>query len=162
MNSGAQAAQGAVLLFLHADTRLPEGAYDLITTALADSRTSATAFRLRLDRADFPYSLVPLVSRARVVVQRTFFGDQAMAMRRADFERVGGFGEATLMEDVDLSRKLRHLGRLRTLPAAVVTSSRRFERDGVFRALACMACLQLAYACRVPADRLARWYADVR
>lgn len=162
MNGGARVASGDILVFLHADTHLPAAAYELITTALSDPATSATAFRLRLDRDDFPYSLVPLASRVRVLVQRTFFGDQAMAMRRIDFDRVGGFGTAVLMEDVDLSHRLRRIGRLRTLPADVVTSSRRFERYGVFRTLGFMACLQVAYACRVPANRLARWYADVR
>ena len=162
MNGGSALATGEILLFLHADTFLPRDAYALITRALTDSRTSATAFRLRLDRDDWPYRVVPLASRLRVRVQRTFFGDQAIAVRRADFERVGGYAEAPLMEDVDLSRRLRRLGRLRVLPASVVTSSRRFEQGGVFRTLALMAGLQALYACRVPAGRLTRWYRPAR
>src|SRR5688500_15519690 len=127
MNGGAAAASGDVLLFLHADTLLPTDAHALVTGALADARTSATAFRLRLDRNDWPYWLVPLASRLRIPVQRTFFGDQAIAVRWRDFERVGGYREALLMEDVELSRRLRKLGRLRLLPESVVTSARRFE-----------------------------------
>lgn len=158
MNGGAAAASAEILLFLHADTLLPSDAHALVTGALADARTSATAFRLRLDRNDWPYWLVPLASRLRIPVQRTFFGDQAIAVRRQDFERVGGYREALLMEDVDLSRRLRKLGRLRLLPEPVVTSARRFERGGVFRTLALMTGLQVLYACRVPAAQLVRWY----
>jgi len=162
MNDGAALATGEILLFLHADSFLPRNAHLLITRALADRRTSATAFRLRLDRDDWPYWLVPVASRVRVRVQRTFFGDQAIAVRRADFARVGGYREALLMEDVDLSRRLRKLGRLRLLPAPVVTSARRFEQGGVFRTLVLMSGLQVLYACRVRGDRLARWYGVVK
>ncbi|MDQ3548435.1 MAG: TIGR04283 family arsenosugar biosynthesis glycosyltransferase [Chloroflexota bacterium] len=162
MNDGAALATGEILLFLHADTFLPRDAHLLIARALADRRTSATAFRLRLDRDDWPYRLVPLASRVRVRLQRTFFGDQAIAVRRADFARIGGYREALLMEDVDLSRRLRRLGRLRLLPASVVTSARRFEEGGVVRTLVLMSGLQVLYACRVRGDRLARWYGVVK
>jgi rSAM/selenodomain-associated transferase 2 len=162
MNGGAATAAGDILLFLHADTRLPQDAYTLITQTLADLRISATAFHLRLDRPEWRFQLVWLAGRIRLPVQRTFFGDQAIAVRRSDFERIGGYREALLMEDVDLSRRLRRLGKLRVLPAEVITSARRFERHGVIRTLAFMTGLQIAYALRVPADRLARWYGAVR
>lgn len=162
MNAGAAVASGDILLFLHADTFLPRDAWRLIVTSLADPRASATAFHIRLDRQGWRYRLVALVSRIRIPVQRTFFGDQAIAVRRADFEAIGGFRELTLMEDVDLSRRLRRRGRLRTLPAHVTTSARRFERHGVARTLAFMTVLQSAYALGVSADRLARWYAAIR
>lgn len=162
MNAGAALASGVVLLFLHADTRLPPDAWRLVTRALADPRTSATAFHLRLDRHDGRFQLVPLASRLRMPLQRTFFGDQAIAVRRVDFAAVGGFRELALMEDVDLSRRLRRRGRLQILPATVTTSARRFERHGVLRTLAFMTGLQLAYTLGVPAERLASWYAAVR
>lgn len=158
MNGGAASATGDILLFLHADTTLSDDAYDAITTALADDQVSATAFELRVDRDGWPYSLIPLVSRIRIPLQRTFFGDQAIAVRRADFEQIGGYREARLMEDVDLSRRLRKRGRLRLLRTPVVTSARRFERGGVFRTLMFMTGLQVLYACRVPGSWLSRWY----
>lgn len=162
MNAGAERASGDVLLFLHADTRLPSDAYHLIADALRDSEAAATAFRLRMDRTEWRFRVLSLVSRIRVRVQRTFFGDQAIAVRRRDFERIGGYHESTLMEDVDLSRRLRRLGELRVLPADVVTSARRFEQGGVFRTLVLMTLFQVAYRLGVPADRLARRYAQVR
>ncbi len=162
MNGGAAIATGDLILFLHADTLLPPDAYTLITHAFRDPRTSATAFHLRFDRDEWRYRFLALASRIRIPVQRTFYGDQAIAVRKRDFERVGGYGEGLLMEDVELSRKLRRLGRLRTLPAHVTTSARRFEHGGVARTLLFMICLQIAYYLRVSGDRLARWYAEVR
>lgn len=162
MNAGAAAATSDVLLFLHGDTTLPPDAHELILAALEDLAVAATAFRLTMDGAGWRYSLIPLVSRLRVRVQRTFFGDQAIAVRRADFERVGGYSEPLLMEDVALSRRLRREGKLRMLPADVLTSSRRFERGGMLRSLVFMSCLQVAYSFGVSSSRLARLYRNVR
>jgi uncharacterized protein len=162
MNAGAAAATSGVLLFLHADTMLPQQAHDLISTELANPAVAATAFRLTTDGTGWRYRLIPLVSRLRVRVQRTFFGDQAIAVRRADFERIGGYPEPLLMEDVSLSRRLRREGKLHMLPAEVRTSARRFERGGMLRTLAFMSCLQLAYSLGVSANRLARLYRNVR
>ena len=162
MNAGAAKATGEVLLFLHADTVLPVDAWQFIVRAMEDEQTSATAFHLRLDRREFQYRLVEIASRIRIPVQRTFFGDQAIAVRRRDFEEIGGYRNQLLMEDVDLSLRLRKLGKLRILPAHVTTSARRFQRFGVLRTLAMMTGFQIAYSLGVPADRIARWYAAVR
>lgn len=162
MNAGAAAATGDVLLFLHADTTLPEDAWQLVTTALKDEQTSTTAFHLKLDRSERQYRLVEIASRIRIPVQRTFFGDQTIAVRRRDFEAIGGYSNLMLMEDVDLSRRLRKIGKLRILPALVTTSARRFQRYGVLRTLAMMTGFQIAYSLGVSADRIARWYAAVR
>jgi rSAM/selenodomain-associated transferase 2 len=162
MNAAATASTGDILLFLHADTALPTRAYALIAAALTDPRVSATGFHLRLDNPRRWYRIVWLASRVRLRVQRTLFGDQAIAVRRADFQSLGGYREQVLMEDHDLSQRLRRTGQLRLLPAEVVTSARRFERHGVLRTLALMTGLQLAYALGVSGDRLARWYRDVR
>lgn len=162
MNAGAAHASSDLLLFLHADTRLPHNAHDLICNALDDPTIAATAFRLTMDAKGWRYRLIPHVSRLRVSVQRTFFGDQAIAVRRADFERIGGYSEPFLMEDVALSRRLRREGTLDVLPADVVTSARRFEHCGMLRTLAFMSCLQVAYSLGVPASRLARVYRHVR
>jgi len=162
MNAGAAVAGGELLLFLHADTRLPDDAYRLISEAFRVPDVAATAFRLRVDRDDWRFRLLTPLSRLRFSVQRTFFGDQAIAVRRTEFERIGGYHEHFLMEDVDLSRRLRQRGELRLLPAEVVTSARRFEQRGVLPSLALMTALQLLYGLGVPAERLRRFYSDVR
>lgn len=162
MNAGASEATGDILLFLHADTFLPEDAHQQITTALADPAVVATAFHLTMDSPGWRYRLIPYISSIRMRVQRTFFGDQAIAVRRADFERIGGYAEPYLMEDVALSRRLRREGKLRVLGAKVMTSSRRFEHGGMIRTLVMMTCMQAAYTLGVSADRLARIYRHVR
>lgn len=162
MNAGEAKATGDVVLFLHADTTLPEDTWQLVTTALKDEQTSATAFRLKLDCGELQYRLVEIASRIRIRIQRTFFGDQAIAVRRRDFEEIGGYRNLPLMEDVDLSRRLRKRGKLRILPAHVTTSARRFQRYGVIQTLVMMTGFQIAYSLGVSADRIARWYAAVR
>ncbi len=162
MNAGAAAATGEILLFLHADTRLPQAAHALICRELADSGVAATAFHLAMDGSGWRYRCIEIASKIRIRIQRTFFGDQAIAVRRHDFERIGGYSEPALMEDVALSQRLRREGKLRTLPAEVVTSARRFEHSGFVRTFIFMSGLQLAYALGVPTSRLARLYRHVR
>jgi rSAM/selenodomain-associated transferase 2 len=162
MNAGAARASGDILLFLHADTCPPDTAYRLISEALASPGVAAAAFRLRMDRDEWRFRMLTPVATLRFRIQRAFFGDQAIAVRKADFERVGGYHEPLLMEDVDLSRRFRKLGRLELLPAHVLTSARRFERHGVARTLALMSVFQAAYMLGVPADQIERWYGHVR
>lgn len=162
MNAGAERATGDILLFLHADTLLPAGAHSMICSAFRRSEVAATGFRLKVDRDEWRYCLLTPIATLRYRAQRTIFGDQAIAVRRRDFERVGGYRETTLMEDVGLSKQLRKLGKLELLPAHVTTSARRFEDGGVFKTLIRMTLLQMAYALGVPATRLARWYRPVR
>ena len=162
MNAGAAAARGDILLFLHADTWLPADAYAQITRELACPGVAATAFRLKMDRDEWRYRMLSHIATLRFRIQRTFFGDQAIAVRRPDFERVGGYHEPLLMEDVDLSRRLRKRARLSLLPAHVTTSARRFEEGGILRTLALMTFLQTAYALGVSAGRLNGWYRHTR
>ncbi len=162
MNAGAALATGEILLFLHADTFLPPGSYNQIISSLSHPVVSATGFRIQVDRREWRYRMLSWIGTLRFRLQRTFFGDQAMAVRRRDFQHIGGFQERRLMEDVELSRRLRRRGRLALLDGKVTTSARRFEQRGVARTLLVMSFFQIAYRLGVPADRLNRWYADVR
>ncbi len=157
MNAGAARASGELLLFLHADTRLPDGALALVRQALAGPR--------RWGRFDVALSgtapLLPLVAalmnlRSRLSGIAT--GDQAIFLSRALFEAVGGFPDQPLMEDVELSARLRRHGRPACLRARVISSGRRWERHGTLRTILTMWGLRLAYACGVPATALARFY----
>ncbi|CAN5637221.1 TIGR04283 family arsenosugar biosynthesis glycosyltransferase [soil metagenome] len=162
MNAGATVATGEILLFLHADTHLPKTAHSSISRAFDDPSVAVTAFHLAMDGRGWRYRFIEIVSKIRIRVQRTFFGDQAIAVRRCDFDRIGGYSEPVLMEDVALSHRLCREGKLRTLPAEVVTSARRFEHSGFIRTVIFMSGLQLAYALGVPTRRLARLYRHVR
>lgn len=162
MNAGAVVARGDVVLFLHADVSLPRDAADWVARALADPAVVAGAFRIRTV-AETPHPLAPLLRLAdvRARVTRLPYGDQAVFVRRAAFERAGGFPDQPLFEDVELGRRLRRLGRIVTVPATVRVSGRRFLARPV-RAVVAMRLFPLLYRLGVPASRLARLYGDPR
>jgi rSAM/selenodomain-associated transferase 2 len=134
MNAGAAVARGDVLVFLHADTRLPPGAIARLDAA-AESDWQAGAFSHRFAPADWRLHAVSLGNNLRCRWSRIYFGDQAIFVRRALFERVGGFPDVPILEDVIFCERLRPLTRAVLLPDAVVTDSRRFLHHGVWRTI---------------------------
>jgi rSAM/selenodomain-associated transferase 2 len=157
MNRGAEVAGGDVLLFLHADTRLPPDAAAAVRAALAGH--GAGAFRIRFDHPrPLTERLVNLRSRTLGIV----YGDQALFCTRAAFERAGGYRPIPIMEDCDLASRLRRQCGLALVPTAVTTSARRHRRGGGLRTAARSWTIQLLYALRVPPERLARRYPPVR
>jgi rSAM/selenodomain-associated transferase 2 len=158
MNAGAARARGDVLLFLHADTILPPGAADAVRSALADASRAYGRFDVRFDSARPVFRLIAALMNLRSRLTGICTGDQAIFVRREAFGAVGGYREIALMEDVDLSRRLRRVGRLAALPLRVTTSARKWEREGVARTIVLMWALRALYACGVGSDRLHRWY----
>lgn len=131
LNAGAAQATGDVLLFLHADTRLPDNAFDILCGRFAGEGVQIGTFRLAFDRDHWLFAVYTFFSRFDSVF--TTFGDQCIVTRRSFFERLGGFPEWPLFEDVALLQKARRRTRIVSFPAAVVTSARRFEREGIVR-----------------------------
>lgn len=162
MNAGAAAARGQVLLFLHADTRLPAGFDAALVNAFADPRVVGGRFDVRLLPSSPLLWLTGALMNLRSRLTCIATGDQAMFVRADVFRQLGGFKEIPLMEDVELSRALKRRGRIARLRQQVVTSSRRWQRDGVMRTILLMWTLRLLYFCGVPAHRLQRVYADTR
>ncbi len=162
MNAGARRASGDVLLFLHADTRLPASASRDIRQCMADSRCVGGRFDIRLDSARPLLRLVGRMISLRSRLTRVATGDQALFARRAVFERLGGFPEMPLMEDVAFSRALKRTGRIACLRSRVVSSARRWEKQGPIRTILLMWALKLLYLAGVPAGRLKRLYGDTR
>jgi rSAM/selenodomain-associated transferase 2 len=157
MNAGAAVARGDVVLFLHADTHLPVGFADAVERAL-DRGAIAGRFDVEL-RGTHP--LLPII--ARLMNERSRWtgiatGDQAIFVRRDVFARLGGFAAIPLMEDVELSARLRRSGRVAALRERVSTSARRWEEHGVLRTIVLMWWLRLAYALGASPERLARAY----
>lgn len=157
MNAGAAACQSDLLLFLHADTVLPEHSDALVRDALAGPHAWGR-FDVRLDS---PRRLLRTVAgamnrRSRLTGIAT--GDQAMFMRRTAFDAVGGFAPLALMEDIELSRQLKRISRPACLPAQVVTSARRWQQHGAWRTITLMWWLRAAYFFGVDPARLQRWY----
>jgi len=158
MNAGAATAFGDVLLFLHADTRLPDGAKGLIDAALTGNRHVWGRFDVRLDGVGWRLRVVAAAMNVRSRLTGIATGDQAIFARRSVFERVGGFPLQPLMEDIELSRRLRAISRPVCIRARAVTSARRWESRGVGRTIVLMWWLRFAYWCGVSPERLARRY----
>lgn len=162
MNAGAAAATGEVLLFLHADTRLPATAWADIAAELADPGTMGGRFDVRLDASGAVYRVIEAAMNFRSRVSRIATGDQAIFVRHQAFDVLGGYAQIPLMEDVDLSRRLKRLGRVACLHSRVVSSARRWEREGPWRTILHMWWLRALYAAGVSPHRLARSYAPIR
>ena len=162
MNAGARQAAGDVLLFLHADTKLPAGASRDIRECMADARCAGGRFDIRLDSTRPLLRLVGRMISLRSRLTRVATGDQAIFARRAVFERLGGFPEIPLMEDVAFSRALKKAGRIACLRARVTSSARRWEKHGAVRTILLMWALKLLFLAGVPPTRLKRLYGEAR
>jgi rSAM/selenodomain-associated transferase 2 len=157
MNAGAAAATGDVLLFLHADTRLPENADRLVLDGMARSGRGWGRFDVRIDGGGL-LGVVAITMNARSRLTGIATGDQALFVMRAAFDSVGGFPPIALMEDVALSARLKRIGRPCALRARVTTSARRWRRHGTLRTVLLMWRLRLAYFLGADPAKLARAY----
>lgn len=156
MNAGAAAARGDVLLFLHADTQLPHGALRAVDEALA--RSTWGRFDVSIIGRSVMFPVIAALMNRRSAASGIATGDQAIFVRRDDFEAVGGFPEQPLMEDIELSRRLRARGWPARIRLRVLTSGRRWEKAGVWRTIVLMWRLRLLYRLGKPAHELARLY----
>jgi len=156
MNSGARLSTGEVLLFLHADSYLPPGAFLLMEQALADPRIVGGTFRLRFSRQTFLLRVIAFFTRFKF---RYFhYGDQGIFVRRSVFEALDGFAEIPFMEDVDFLRRLSRTGRRTLLSQPVTTSARRFIERGVIRQQLMNIILVTLYLLGARPEKLKRWY----
>ena len=162
MNAGGHVAEGEVLLFLHADTALPQGFLHLISGALADPQIVGGRFDVRLDAEGWPFRMVETLMNVRSRITKISTGDQAIFVRREVFQKMGGYPELELMEDVEFSRRLKREGRIACLRERVTTSARRWQRDGVARTIVKMWILRLCHFLGVSTSRLRTHYADTR
>lgn len=163
MNAGARAATGGVLLFLHADVRLPDDAVRHVEEALGDPEVVAGAFRTWTVADGGGSWLAPLLHLAdlRSRYSGLPYGDQALFVRAEAFRRAGGFPEQPLMEDLELSSRLIRLGRIRIVHSRVTVSGRRFLARPIYYTLA-VNLFPALYAAGVPASALKRLYGNPR
>jgi rSAM/selenodomain-associated transferase 2 len=158
MNFGAQHAQSDTLLFLHADTYLPDGAAERILTGLTSAKLRWGRFDVEIVGDAWMLGVVAMMMNWRSRVTGIATGDQALFMRRALFDEVGGFPQQVLMEDVEMSRRLRQITPPLCLKQKVKTSGRRWMQRGVWRTIFLMWRLRLLYWLGVAPDELAKEY----
>jgi rSAM/selenodomain-associated transferase 2 len=158
LNAGARAARSEWLLFLHADSRLPpEAQHALCKVVTGSARFNAAVFRFAIDLPPLWRQLVESGQALREAVWRLPYGDQGLLVHRELFESIGGYPELPLMEDVAIIRALRRRTSIERLPAALVTSGRRYRRGGIVRTSLQHIALIAFYFLGVSPARLARW-----
>lgn len=158
MNFAAQHARGEYLIFLHADTIIPAVAWQELRTLLSEGKILWGFCPLRLDGR---HRLLRIVERAICLRSRVTgigTGDQVIFIHKALFDRLGGYTDQALMEDVDLCKRLKVIARPVILSHPVLTSSRRWEQEGIVATVLKMWFIRLAYYCGISPERLARWY----
>jgi GT2 family glycosyltransferase len=162
MNHGASRATGDVLLFLHADCRLEEGALPAAEACLKRHRVAAGCFTMTVASPGALYRWIDYVAGVRVRCAALIYGDQGLFLRRDLFERLGGFPPCRLLEDVAFSRMLREHGRLAVSPRRIFVSPRRWRHAGILRQTIRNWTLLGLAAGGVHPNRLARWYPALR
>lgn len=158
MNLGAAKIQSDILLFLHIDTDINSSDLSAVKEAMQDKNTVAGRFNVRLSGNRLAFRVIEFFINWRSRLSKISSGDQAMFVRREVFERLGGFPDQALMEDIGLSKRLKKQGKITCLRRKVVTSSRRWEQHGIMRTVLLMWKLRFLYWLGIPADRLAAQY----
>ena len=133
LEKGWRAVKADVILFLHADTKLPPAWASAVSTSLLDAGRVGGAFRLRLDAKGMTLRLVEFLARVRATLIGLPYGDQAIFVRRSVLESIGGVPAVPIMEDLDLIREMKRKGRIEVLGLEVRTSARRYLDHGVLR-----------------------------
>ncbi len=157
MNRGIESAQGDVFLFLHADTRLPDGALSAVAAAIEDGHFWGR-FNVRLTGKQLLFRIIEIMMNLRSCMTGIATGDQAIFVSRESIAIIGRYPQLPLMEDIAYSRRLRNLGWPACLKPPVLTSSRRWEDRGIWRTMLLMWRLRLLFFLGVPAEKLARQY----
>jgi rSAM/selenodomain-associated transferase 2 len=158
MDAGYREASGAVVLFLHADTRLEPGWSEAVRVALDDPSVAGGAFRLRLEAAGLGYRLIERGVELRSRIAGLPYGDQALFVRKRVLDQAGGISPVPIFEDLDLVAAIKRAGKLALLRECAFTSARRYARNGVLRQLLRNNTALAGYLLDMERDRIARWY----
>ncbi len=158
MNAGAAVATGEILLFLHADTKMPDNYDQLIANTLRQPKVIAGAFELAIDSQWTSLRFIEAMVKLRSHFFALPYGDQALFMERSTFRAVGGFPNLAIMEDFALVKRLKQQGKIAIAPAAVTTSSRRWDKLGVWRTTFINQLIIIGYYLGISPEKLRRFY----
>jgi rSAM/selenodomain-associated transferase 2 len=163
MNFGAAKATGKILLFLHADCILPENAFNIIRTTLNNSNVVAGAFFLNINHHSPVFRIIEFAANIRSRITSLIYGDQGMFVRKEVFDMIGGFADIPLMEDIEISRRLRKLGRIVFVNPPIKASPRRWLKEGsVYTTLRDWSIAFLYTFLKISPDKLIHHYKEVR
>ena len=158
MNAGAMAATSDILLFLHADTRLPAGFDNMVRSALQQPQTVAGAFTLRIDADNWALRWVEKGVNWRSHFYQMPYGDKAIFLTTEIFHKIGNLPNLPIMEDLELIRRLKRTGNITIIPVPVITSARRWLKKGVFHTTLLNQIVIIAYFLGVSPERIRSWY----
>ena len=163
MNFGAEKAAGELLLFLHADCILPLNAFDTIRRTLNDRTVSAGGFRLSINSPGIRFRVIEAAANIRARAAGLLYGDQGIFMRREVFVKVGGFADIPLMEDIEISGKLKRTGRLALSELKIKASPRRWIEEGTLHTTFRDWSIAFSYSfLKTPPEKLIKHYRNVR
>ena len=158
MNTGAKQAKGEILLFLHADTKLPKHAIKLICDAMIDTQIVGGSFSVKFDSKHY---LLRLYAKLSKINHSLFtYGDHGIFVRKSVFEHIAGFKQIPIMEDVEIQSRLKKQGRFIKLTETVLTSARRFRENGTTKQLVLDVLILVLYHLGVSPESLKKWYPD--
>jgi len=158
MNTGAKQAKGEILLFLHADTRLPENAIETIEKKMSQNNVVGGSFSLCFDS---PHHLLRFYAKLSKINHSLFtYGDHAIFIKKYFFEQISGYKEISIMEDVEIQSRLRKRGKFIKLSETVLTSARRFKENGTTKQLVLDVLILVLYHLGVSPKNLKKWYPD--
>jgi len=159
LNEGSLNARGEILLFLHADTELPQNALNAISSVLDNKKYVGGAFDLGIQSGRRVFRLIETGASLRSRITRVPYGDQAIFIRKDYFDSIGGFSQIPLMEDVELMRRIKKAGdKIYIIPEKVKTSPRRWEKEGIVYCTLRNWTLISLYSMGVPTEKLAAFY----
>lgn len=158
MNAGANVATGEILLFLHADTRLPECFDSHVRRIVVQPGVSAGAFPLKLDGISPGLRIIEQTANWRSKYLQMPYGDQAVFLKAKLFRDIRGFADIPIMEDFELVRRLRCRGLILLAPVPVITSARRWKELGIWRTTWINQLVIIAYCLSVPPSQIREWY----
>ena len=158
MNYGARFAQGEILVFLHADTKLPDNYQSLVTETLAESRNILGAFKLKIAGKEPSFRALEFLVNWRSQYLALPYGDQAFFLKKSFFQHLGGFRDLPIMEDFDLVKRAKQEGIVKISAFSVTTSARRWQKLGIWKTTIINQLIILGYYLRVPLDKLKLLY----
>ena len=161
LNAGAAAATGDILIFLHADIRLETGALAAVETALISGYIGG-GFRQKIDRKGPLYRMIETAGNIRGRYLKVFYGDSGIFLLRPDFQKIGGFPNVPILEEMEFSKRLRGLGKTTLLTPRIHISPRRWETRGVLRTTLNNWLITFLYFLRVHPEKLAKLYSHIR